>query len=126
MRTKLAEINKKRSTFTAKFIRYGTKSAYRGLQIQTLLFVEVKDEGGEIVTDHIWFIRTKGFDKYALAENDIVRFDARVKEYYKGYKGYREDVYNPIEKDYKLSHPTNIIRINNAPSESTNQLKITL
>ena len=33
------------------------------------------------------------------------------KIYEKGYKGYRDDVYKPIELDYKLSHPTKIEKI---------------
>jgi len=35
-----------------------------------------------------------------------------IKEYYKGYAGYKEEVQweKPIEQDYKLSHPTKIRR----------------
>ncbi len=28
-----------------------------------------------------------------------------------GYQGRREDVYKPVESDYKVSHPTRIIKI---------------
>lgn len=37
---------------------------------------------------------------------------ARVSIYEKGYKGYRNDVFDrPIEKDYRLSRPTKIKKI---------------
>ena len=62
----------------------------------------------KLVSEHLWFNLIKSFEKLDLRENDIVQFDARVKKYEKGYKGYRDDVYKPIETDYKLSHPTKI------------------
>ena len=64
----------------------------------------------EVVTDHLWFNFTKGFSNIEsqLTEGVEVEFTARVKQYTKGYKGYRDDVYKPIEVDYKLSHPTKI------------------
>lgn len=31
--------------------------------------------------------------------------------YEKGYKGYKDDVYKPVEKDFKLSYPTKIKKI---------------
>ena len=37
-----------------------------------------------------------------------LQFDARIKEYEKGYKGRRLDVYKPISKDYGLFCPSKI------------------
>ena len=37
-----------------------------------------------------------------MIEGVEVEFTARVKQYTKGYKGYRDDVYKPIEVDYKF------------------------
>jgi len=42
----------------------------------------------------------------------MIQFDARVKSYIKGYRGYRDDIYDkPLSIDYKLSHPTKIKKI---------------
>lgn len=67
---------------------------------------------GKIVTDHLWFDLTKGFESADLLPGDVVEFCARVSIYEKGYKGYRNDVFDrPIEKDYRLSRPTKIKKI---------------
>ena len=110
MRKELRKLENIRSTFTATFSRFGTKSGWRG-EIKTILLKDIKDVNNRVVADHLWFNCTKGFDKMSLSEGDIVKFDARVKEYLKGYCGYREDVYKPVEKDYRLSHPTKIAKI---------------
>lgn len=67
---------------------------------------------GKVVTDHLWFDLTKGFKSADLSPGDVVEFCARVSVYEKGYKGYRNDVFDrPIEKDYRLSRPTKIKKI---------------
>lgn len=110
MREKLKNIEGVRKRFIATFVRYGTKSAYRGYPIVTLLFENVRDKHGDIFSDHIWFTTNKTFEKYSFNEGDNIVFDARVKTYYKGYKGHREDYdLPPVTKDYKLSHPNNIV-----------------
>lgn len=101
-----------RETFQGEFVRYGLKSGWHG-QDKTILLRNIKRKDGKIVSDHLWFNFTKGFSNLGeLQEGDIIQFDARVKEYEKGYKGWREDVYKPIEIDYKLSHPTKIMKVN--------------
>ena len=61
-----------------------------------------------MVADHIWFTDTLGFRKLGeLKEGDVVRFNARVRPYYKGYLG---DGSEFRELDYKLSYPTRISR----------------
>ncbi len=99
--------NEKRYTYTGTFVREGRKNGYKGTE-RTLLFKNVKDSEGNLITEHLWFNYTKGFEKANLNEGDIVEFSARVSEYEKGYKGRRWDVYKPIETDYKLSYPTKI------------------
>jgi len=43
---------------------------------------------------------------------DIVEFRGRVEKYIKGYKGWRDDVYErPTEEDYKLSFPTKVRKV---------------
>lgn len=99
--------NQTRHTFTATFARFGTKNGYMGIE-KTVLLQNIKDENGNLISDHLWFNYTTGFAKLRLKEGMHIQFNARVAEYEKGYKGYREDVYVPIEIDYKLSYPTKI------------------
>jgi hypothetical protein len=111
MRKELKKIQDIRKTFIGTFKRYGTKTNWHGFPEKTILLVDIKDSSGKKVTDHIWFRMTKGFEKLGeLQEEDVVQFDARVKEYVKGYFGYREEVQweRPIEQDYKLNNPSKI------------------
>lgn len=110
MRKELKAIGKQeRHTFSGVFVREGLKSAYRGLPLPTVLLKDVKlKDSDKIITDHLWFNKTKGFEALNLKEGDIVQFDARIDSYTKGYQGYREDVCSYTEIDYKLSYPTKI------------------
>ena len=111
MRKELEKIEEVRATFTGTFSRKGFKNGYKCPE-PTLLLLDVKDLDGKYITDHLWFNYTKGFQKLGeLKEGDIIQFDARSKAYEKGYKGYRDDVYCPIELDYKLSYPTKIKKV---------------
>lgn len=115
MRKELQKIAGLRQRFTARFVRFGSKPAYKGAPIVTLLFEDVKDKYGKEYTDHIWFINNKGFKQLNLQPGEQISFDARVKPYIKGYRGkkeYDEDSYDPkpLSKEYKLSHPNNIIK----------------
>lgn len=110
MRKELKKIgSEKRHEFTAKFERFGSKNGWRGPE-KTVLIVHVKDDQGKIVSDHLWFNFTKGFEKLNLVPGDIIQFSARVSEYEKGYKGY--GIFSETEFDYKLSYPTKIKKIN--------------
>ena len=115
MRKELKAIGKQeRHTFSGVFVREGLKSAYRGLPLPTVLLKDIKlKDSDKIITDHLWFNKTKGFDALNLKEGDVVQFDARVDSYTKGYQGYREDVCSYTEIDYKLSYPTKIKLIKN-------------
>ncbi len=111
MRQALKTLDGQRQTFTGTIERFGNKNDFGHIKL-TLLLKDVKDSEGNVVTDHLWFNLTKGFSKIGLQTGDIVQFDARVKEYLKGYMGHREDVFDkPIQRDYKLSHPTKIKRL---------------
>lgn len=112
MRKDLEKISGNRTKFIGIFERYGTKTNFKGYPEKTILLKNVK-LNSKTVTDHIWFSMTKGFEALGeLKEGEIIEFHARVKEYYKGYAGYREEIQweKPIELDYKLSHPTKIKR----------------
>jgi len=107
MRKQLEEINGIRGTFTGTFIRLGLKRGWKGKPDTTVLLKNVSDANGKRVTDHVWMNYTTGFDDIVLNEGDRVIFDARVKEYVKGYQGRDGE----LELDYKLSHPTKVNRL---------------
>lgn len=112
MRKNLKNIEEFRGTFIGEFSRYGVKNGYMGIE-DTILLTDIKDENGKPMAKHLWFNLTKGFQSLGeLKAGDRIQFNARVKAYWKGYKGRRWDVYKPIEKDYKLSHPTKVKLIN--------------
>lgn len=115
---------KARRAFTGVFKRFGKKRGYKGYIATTILLVDIKIDD-LVVTDHAWMNVGKRFDAAMLAPGDVVRFDARVDLYKKGYKGYREDrehddygdddheeagaSYSSF--DYKLCFPTKIEKI---------------
>jgi len=107
MRKELADKENVRSTFTGTFARFGTKNGYKG-PITTVLLKDICDETGKPVTDHLWFNLTKGFAALNLHGGERIEFQARVRQYVKGYKGHIEERQweAPLEVDYKLSYPT--------------------
>ena len=92
-----------RDTFIGIFERLGSKNGWFGQR--TVLLKDIKNKEGEVITDHLWFNLTKGFQKLHMREGDIIQFDARVKAYVKGY--------NKIDRkiDYKLSYPTKLKKL---------------
>lgn len=110
MRDKLAKVEGLRTEWAATFCRYGSKPAFRGPPLKTVLLVEIKDAAGVQVADHIWLNFTNEFRELHLEPGEQVRFAARVAPYLKGY-GAPEDK----ALDFKLSRPSNIRRISPAP-----------
>ncbi len=110
MRTELAYRDGERATFCGTFERFGSKRGWMGDE-PTLLLKDIRTPDGTPICDHLWFNRTQQFAALDLAPGDVVQFDARVKAYEKGYKERRDDVYVPIETDYKLSHPTKVQKV---------------
>ena len=111
MRKELSKNDGQRKKFTAIFNRIGSKRNYKGYSEPTILLIFVIDlETNKKVTDHLWFTLTKGFETAGIKEGKegaIVEFEARIKEYKKGYVNNRYKINNG-EIDYKLSHPTKI------------------
>src|SRR5258708_4401916 len=101
MRTKLKATVGKRARYFGRVERFGTKTSYGYLK-KTLLRCDVKDEAGTLITEHLWFNLTQGFEDAALKIGDRVSFWARSAPYLKGYFDEGQTV------DYKLSHPTKI------------------
>ena len=102
-----------RHTFTGVFVRDGFKNGFYGAT-PTVLLKDIRLSGQKkVLSDHLWFNKTKGFASLDLKEGDKIQFDARVSEYIKGYFG--DDISimldRPQKVDYKLSHPTKIKKI---------------
>ena len=110
MRKELKKLDEQREAFRGVFKKYGLKSGFRGSSTETILLVSIRDDNGKIICDHRWFNTTKGFEALGtLREGDIVQFEARVKKYKKGYVNHRAGI-DQSSFDYKLSHPTKIVR----------------
>ena len=104
-----------RERFRAIFDRTGTKRNYHGFPETILLFDNIyRKKNGNFITDHLWFNNTKSFQTVNLEAGHVVEFDARVTPYEKGYQGYRQFIYKPITRDYKLSRPTKVKKVTEA------------
>ena len=108
MRKNLAPEKGKRKKFRATFERIGKKVNYKGYTEETILLKNIVDlETTIVVADHVWFTYTKGFEELTLKPGMILEFDARVKEYKKGYVNKGLGL-TKRSTDFKLSHPTKI------------------
>src|ERR1700730_11601863 len=111
MRKELKKIDEQRELFRGVFSKYGLKTSYRGPSTNTVLLVQIRDSRGAFICDHLWFNVTKGFEKLgALQQGEFIQFEARVKKYKKGYVNKRAGI-DESASDYKLSHPTKIVKI---------------
>ncbi len=111
MRKELSKSKNERKKFSAIFSRIGSKKNYKGFSESTVLLTSITDlETNQKVADHLWFSLTKGFEESGIKEGKegtVIEFEARVKEYKKGYVN-RSLGMNKKTVDYKLSHPTKI------------------
>jgi hypothetical protein len=118
MREELQKRNGKRGSFTGTVKSFGSKPAYRGPALITMLLVDVCDESGAEVTDHLWFVVRKQLAALNLQTGDKIQFVARVKEYIKGYRGRRDDDdLPPLSRDFKLSHGMQFKKISSMPPD---------
>lgn len=96
--------------------RFGKKISYTGYSEETILLKNIRDvESNEIVADHLWFTFSLTFQKAKISEGCTIEFDARVKDYKKGYVNKKIGI-NNRKKDFKLSNPTKIVLIKSANS----------
>ena len=115
VREALAPLQGQKSLWFCTFEKFGWKR-FRGRYVgKTLLFVNVRDKDGKVVTEHLWFRMSKGFEKLDLKKGDEVAFHARVDTYVKGYRrrnadGFRE---GGVE-DYHLEYPEGLVKLNDA------------
>jgi hypothetical protein len=108
MRKQLAKDVGIRKKFRAVFDRLGKKTNFKGYSEETILLKDIHDtESNKMVTNHLWFSYTKGFQQLTLSPGMTIEFEARVKEYKKGYVNKSIGI-NQLKMDYKLSHPTRI------------------
>jgi len=108
LRKKLEKIDGIRGEFSATFVRFGSRINYKGYSEETVLLKDVRStESNSVVTDHLWFGYTKGFQSIALTPGAAILFEARIKKYIKGYVNKRIGM-DQRKEDYKLSHPTRI------------------
>ncbi len=111
MRKILAKQDGERKKFQAIFSRLGKKAGYLGYSEETILLKAIQDvETGNQVADHVWFSFTKGFQDARLSAGERVEFEARIKQYRKGYVNSALGINNKTF-DYKLSHPTKIRKV---------------
>ena len=111
MRKELAKLKDERKRFKGEFVKKGIKPGYRGRSIETILIKNISlSDSSQILIDHLWFNNTKLFAQIELNEGDVVEFNGRCKKYI---KKYWEGFYNPTRADYKISHPTKILKISN-------------
>lgn len=116
MRTALKKIDTERGSFTGTFSKYGQKTNYKGPSTETILLVQITDSEGTFICDHLWFNLTKGFENIGtLRRGDRIQFDARVKKYNKGFVNRKIGI-DQRKTDYKLSHPTKIVKLANHQS----------
>jgi hypothetical protein len=106
VRVALKNIEEVRKKFQGVYQREGKKINWKGYSEPTILLHRVTDDTGKVMTDHLWFTKTKGFDALGpLTNGDIIEFEARVTSYRKGYVNRKIRV-NERSVDYKLSRPT--------------------
>jgi hypothetical protein len=127
LREDLARIYGSRRAFQGVFLRFGMRSGYKG-PLTTVLLKDIQDVvARKVVTDHLWFTMGKRMAQLDLKEGDVVRFEARVTRYLKGYRGRREEDdfegnYQSLEYDYRLSFPTKVVKLQ---SVSPDQIQLT-
>ena len=114
MRKELKKLNGQRELFTAKIVREGTKSSFKGATLSTILLKEVRRvSDGKLMCDHLWLNKTKAIAALDLSVGLEIKFAARVKSYSKGYMGKKEGLSKEVKQDFKLSHPTQVEVVEN-------------
>jgi hypothetical protein len=107
MRDELKKLDKQRMGFTGTFSRTDKVKNSHPPE-PTLLLLDIRDEGGRVVADHVWLLLTKEFAALGLKEGDRIGFVATVSQYFKG----------NCEKDYYLTSPGKIRKIDGAAEDA--------
>jgi hypothetical protein len=108
MREELQKREGQRGVFRATFQRRGHRTNHWGT-MQTALLVDVRDESGAVVADHLWFIFGDRMRALKLQPGDQLRFVATVATYFKRAHDFDwNDGDVEFEKDYRLIYPSNM------------------
>ncbi len=125
MRKELRIFNGERDLFLGTFVREGLKSAFKGASLPTILLKDVRRVSDQkIMCDHLWLNKTKAFAALHLSVGVQIQFEARVKQYSKGYQGNKEDIKKVVKQDFKLSHPTRVEVVSSKNKEQETKLII--
>jgi hypothetical protein len=110
MKKEIMKYHGEREGFVATFTKYVIVKPFKGLgkPIVKLHFKQVKLKG-HIVASTLVFAQSKVFAGFKFQPGDTVSFEARVKRIEKKLKSGELNLSG--EMDYKLSHPTNVTRI---------------
>lgn len=94
MRYKLERYRgKEKHRFTAKMVKYGSYiNKTTGENHNTVLFVDIRNEEGELLTDHAWVKEDSYIKKVRLEKGKIYSFEAGIGMYNRG----------RTSKDYQL------------------------
>ena len=108
MRKKLKKFKGQRLKFCGTIDKF-SKKYYKHHEKTVLCLINVTlAHNAECITDHVWMNMTEDLKRLKPKVGDKIKFNARVKEYWKGYVN--DD--NPYqERDFRLDRPTNIIKI---------------
>jgi hypothetical protein len=111
VRKQLRDRNGRRGRFSATFKKFGSARDPHRPWVRTALFLNVRDESGEVVTDHIWFRLGELFGRLNLQPGDEVFFLARVKKYWKRNPDIVDEDDPRFVEDYKLSYPSKVQKL---------------
>jgi hypothetical protein len=104
------QLKGQRQTFRGTFERFGIRWDSGGA-VTTALLRDIHDERSEYLCGHAWFDLTPALDALDLCAGDVVQFRAKVQVYTKGYQGCRADVRKRVERDYKFSRPSRLLKV---------------
>jgi hypothetical protein len=108
MRKELKKRDGQRFSVTATVSRFGSRNGWTGLE-PTILLTDVRDAAtGQLLTDHLWFVRGKFWS--SVCEGTKVAFDARATPYEAGYRGGKAERLGLAEYrvDWRLERPTRL------------------
>lgn len=118
MRKELAKRVGRRGRFSATFERTGVHKDQWGTKV-TMLFLDVRDEAGTVVADHIWFVQGKQSRELKLRKGERVKFLATVAPYRKRNPEREfDDEASYKVLDYRLTYPSNLCRLSDQSYQS--------
>lgn len=114
MRKNLKKLKDEKVLLTGTVERYGLKKEYMGGKTITLCLknIEVIGHDGEIeVLDHAWIKVGKTLAEKNIPEGSVLKMNAHVKEYLKGYVGFDHEIGDLIDQrtlDYGIQRASKI------------------